>query len=871
MRNIQIGAGALTDEQLKMLIPDSDIMEDIETIRESAKNVVTKDTGENDIDSTLRKYNNIISILGGRGTGKTSVLLTIQEKLKNYDKEYMNLLLPLIKPDCISNKYKNEDTVIGWLIGGFGKIVEEIENDIYESKKYKFDNKNTDYFQNCRKRNDNKLRCLYNQLIEYYLYNRREYQDIIKNEYESFNSYVENISNSVDSEQKLILKFYDFINEVILILKKSENRYEPLIFFFFDDIELSVDRCEEVINVITKYLLHPNIVVLIAGDIKQFRQRLLVDLLKRDNLINLLKEKSEQLNTNSQRVLEDSKLLVNDILKKAMPPALRKSVHRLSLNEKYNFIYDGENTIERLMYKVIIENNIGHNKDKINLLIKRGFLTQTAFDDRARINKAFFDIFDDTPRSIINICYLLNTFGERKLDYEKINRFIEAIVEYSSQLGEYENEIYEILGSNVTNSYDEHEELIKVINALENKHEDKSFFRFNYKNILSKIKLMINKEAYKKIFILIVFIENVVSVIESREIHGSEIINTLFNDFNQYGFKIYPELKNPNVIIEMYSELQTVTFERFNGGVYEKNYFLLEYFKIINKIAEINNCNLAEFFNLVSSEDLEWVKDKADIICNQSLEKYHVMSEIIKNTKDECFKMRADNLFLIELNNKLNDIMNINYENISDEVYEEFDDRICMGITDCIKDIKDKDIIKNREKVKEFLLKYRNKIFEHLYTFSANCIRIYFIDENIKAALTDIVAQSEDREIISTSFTNIINSYLKLGSINEYQYNALLNQLDYNIKLQPQYPVYQDIKNIFEVCQWAFRLQEDYNTDEYVNDFIIYILISYLSYEKKETDYYSEFLKLYNELVNDELSHVKKYLKECINNFRVIV
>lgn len=256
MRNIQIGAGALTDEQLKMLIPDSDIMEDIETIRETAKNVVTKDIDEKNIDSTLRKYNNIISVLGERGSGKTSVLLTIQEKLeeKNKSKGYVNILFPLIKPDCIGNN-KNEDTVIGWLIGGFGKIVEEIENDIYESKKYKVDNKNTDYFQNCRKRNDNKLRCLYNQLIEYYLYSRREYQDIIKNEYESFNSYVENISYSVDSEQKLFLKFYDFINEVILILKKSENSYEPLIFFFFDDIELSVDRCEEVINVISKYLL----------------------------------------------------------------------------------------------------------------------------------------------------------------------------------------------------------------------------------------------------------------------------------------------------------------------------------------------------------------------------------------------------------------------------------------------------------------------------------------------------------------------------------------------------------------------------------------------------------------------------------------
>lgn len=854
MGNIQIGASSLNNEQLKMIIPDSDIMEDIEAIRKTAENVVTKDIDEKDIDSTLRKYNNIVSILGERGSGKTSVLLTIQKNLEEKNKDYVNLLFPLIKPDCIGNEYKNEDTVIGWLIGGFGKIVEEIENDIYESKKYKVNNKNTDYFQNCRKRNDNKLRCLYNQLIEYYLYSRREYQDIIKNEYESFNSYVENISYSVDSEQKLFLKFYDFINEIILILKKSENSYEPLIFFFFDDIELSVDRCEEVINVITKYLLHPNIVVLIAGYIKQFRQRLLVDLLKRDNLINLLKEKSDQLNTSSQEILEESKLLVNDILKKAMPPALRKSVHRLSLDEKYNFIYDGNNTLERLIYKVIIENNIGKDKEKVELLIQNGFLIKSEFDDKARVNKVFFNIFDDTPRSIINICYLLNTFGDQKLDYKKINRFIEAIVEYSRELGEYKNDIYEILDSNATNSH------------LENNEGDKSFFKYNYKNILSKIKLMINKDVYKKIFILIVFIENIESVIGHREIHGSEIINPLFNDYNQYGLKIYPELKNPNIIIEMYSELHTFTFERFNGAGYEKNYFLLEYFKIINKIARINNCNLVEFFNLVSSEDLEWVKDKADIICNQSLEKYHVMSEIIKNTKEEFFKMRADNSFIINLNNELNTIMNGENQN-----YEEFDDRIVSALNNYFIDTEDKNKIKNGKLKKDLLVKYRNKVFEHLYTFSANCVRIYFIDENIRIALSKLIAQNAQREIISKSFINTINDYIKYETISEYNFNTLSNQLDYNIKLQPQYSIYQDIKNIFSVCQWAYRLQEDYYTDEYVNDFIIYILISYLLYEEKEMDYYNEFLKLYNDLVNDEKSIVREYMKGNINNYLVII
>lgn len=916
MEKVNIGASSLTKDQLEMLMPDENIINDIDVIRQNAKDIVSENTNEKDIDSVLRKYNNIISILGGRGSGKTSVLLTIQEYLKgnipnlnkkyegnkeeNQEKQdinikYKNLFLSLIKPDCISNKCKSDDDVIGWLIGGFRKAVEQIEKDIYDAKKYVFDTNNKDYFEHCRKRDDNKLRTLYNELVKFYLYTKRDYQDVIKNEYEDFTSYTDNVSNSIDSQQRLIYKFYQFINEFVLIMRKcKENDDEPLLFFFFDDIELSEERCGEIINTIAKYLFHPNIVVFVAGDITQFEQRIVIDLLKKDNLINCIKEKSNSLSyideeINPNEILIHSKLLAKDILKKVMPPALRKYLQQIKLESRCEFIYNGKNTFGELLYEVFFENSMkklskSTKTKRINDMVSRGLLVKNSSFSVPQISQVFFNIFDYTPRGLINVCYLLSTFLEGKKDVDRkiIHQFVETIIKSSKSFLANEKLIGELL------------------------EEDKSdeIYKFNYDKLLVAHYANTNKEEYKEIYILMIFVENIISMIYPRELQGNKIANQLFNT-NTFGFKAYPEIKNSNIIIQMYIKIREINNLNYNiYDNYKANYPLLEYFNVLEEIARNNNKSLIDFLKEIGNEDVEWLKEKCEIICSQSLEKYHIMSNIISEVKQKCLKMKADNQFLRELNEYLNNIFKFLTVEDVDNKYEEFDDKMLIEISSLLEKRSD---FESGSKLYDSL---ESKIISHLYLFSTNSMVIYYINDDIKRALHSIINNNVNRILIS-GILKQLNDYLEKRSLNQFEYNDIINQINYNISLQPKASVFNDIKNILNNCPWVYEYQGEYDVKRNVEDFVIYILINYFRYDsydigkkninyykeifyqykfnekiidyykklsssynidKKRKDYYEKFKQLYEEIIkNTSMSFIREYIKLYRNNYRVII
>lgn len=902
---IQIGASALTKEQLDMLLPNNDIINDIDIIRENAKGIVDENINENDIDNVLRRYTNIVSILGGRGSGKTSVLLTIQEYLKGNNQnlndvyykdsdtsrnktenavnvKYTNLLLPLIKPDCInSNKGKREDDVIGWLIGGFKKVVEQIENDIYNTKKYVIDSNNKDYFQHCRKRDDNKIRTLYNELVKYYLYTKRDYQDVIKNEYEDFTTYTDNVSNSIDSQQRLICKFYEFINELVLIMRKcKEVNEEPLLFFFFDDIELSEERCGEIINTIAKYLFHPNIVVLIAGDIDQFEQRLAIDLLKKDGLVNCIKEKSnvvsyidEEINPN--KILMHSKILAKDMLKKVMPPALRKYLQKIKLESRSDFLYDGQNTLGNLLYEVFLVKGMDKltkqtQMRRINAMISRGFVAKNKYSNTIEISQVFFNIFDDTPRGIINICYLLKSFldEEHALDVRKICQFVETVIKSSK-------------------SFFANEDLIKELIELDEKVES---YRFNYDKLLMKHYADPNKEDYREIYILMIFVENIISIIYPHQLQAYKIANQLFNT-NTFGFKVYPEVNNSNIIIQMYIKIRNIANLHYNiYDNYNINNPLLEYFNALKEIAENNNESLIDFLKKIGDEDVEWLKEKCEIICSQSLEKYHIMSNIIFEVKQKCLKMKADNKFLIRLNEYLSSIFEFLAAEVDNDKYEEFDEKIQIELDSFLAE--KSDFLDGNK----FYDSLEHKIISHLYLFSVNSMVIYYINNDIKLALQNIINNRSNKMLINGIY-QMLNNCLERESLNQFEYNNIINQINYNIALQPNANVFNELKNIFNNCPWVYGYQGHYDIESVVEDFVIYILVNYFRYdidnimkndiknkkyykilydnynvEEKGRNYYIKFKEIYNEIIKSKkMSFMSEYIKLYRNNYRVIV
>ena len=118
--NYKTGVKILTEEQMQAGLPTYDLLlSKIEKIRSESllvdRTSLTSQTFEN------LKYDNIFSILGGRGAGKTSVLMTLHHELQ---KNECNVILPLVMPELLDE----DESIVGWLLSAMESNLKEIED-----------------------------------------------------------------------------------------------------------------------------------------------------------------------------------------------------------------------------------------------------------------------------------------------------------------------------------------------------------------------------------------------------------------------------------------------------------------------------------------------------------------------------------------------------------------------------------------------------------------------------------------------------------------------------------------------------------------------------------------------------------------------
>ncbi|MDO7487584.1 hypothetical protein Q5O89_20865 [Peribacillus frigoritolerans] len=122
---IKIGARELSKDQAEILLPTyQSIIKQVEKFR---KNAASTDRNYDEYKligtkSALEEnYSNSISILGTRGSGKTSILLTLK---KHFGKDTVsNITLPMIIPEFIG---KSNDT-LGWILGYLEDEIKKLE------------------------------------------------------------------------------------------------------------------------------------------------------------------------------------------------------------------------------------------------------------------------------------------------------------------------------------------------------------------------------------------------------------------------------------------------------------------------------------------------------------------------------------------------------------------------------------------------------------------------------------------------------------------------------------------------------------------------------------------------------------------------
>lgn len=265
--NYKNGVKTLNEIQMTNGLPGYSLLKNkIEKIREEATKVDRNSLINSSFESI--KYDNFFSILGGRGAGKTSILMTISNYYRDKSE---NIVLPIIMPELIDKK----DNFIGWILAAMEYNLRELEEKI---KEYGYRKEESSYlkiceknklFERCQFNHRNNLREKFEQLKKSYY--TRSYVSYKKGE--DYSMDMELISSVIDNNFSLIDKFTEYWNMLIevyseYIKAKEKNDTMPLIFVIMDDTDLKPQIINELVFTIPKLFSHPNVVVIISASQK---------------------------------------------------------------------------------------------------------------------------------------------------------------------------------------------------------------------------------------------------------------------------------------------------------------------------------------------------------------------------------------------------------------------------------------------------------------------------------------------------------------------------------------------------------------------------------------------------------------------------
>ncbi|WP_369282231.1 hypothetical protein [Oscillibacter sp. GMB15532] len=328
----KVGARVLTEEEVTAILPTyKRLKQQIEAMRPQ-----TDQKSANEADD----YINNIGVLGKRGTGKTSILKTLKGQLEEDNKaskkrgeKEKNIILPMIVPENMPDSIN----LMAAILGLFEKQVEAIEKDAecFEHSCWEIGGSNA-------------LRTQFNALIKKFCFIQNDFRKVLVEQYTTENEYVRNSSKVFNSDSEFLPALNAFINS---FLERKDVASDALIFLVIDDIDLSTHRCTDVVKTLLSYLNHPQMVILISGDLDTFEEALTLDFLRKDGALQakLLKEEflqDEKEKTSQGTVgtppqgtpdgslLRHKQQLAYEYMKKILPPLYRHSVKQWDIFER---------------------------------------------------------------------------------------------------------------------------------------------------------------------------------------------------------------------------------------------------------------------------------------------------------------------------------------------------------------------------------------------------------------------------------------------------------------------------------------------------------------------------------------------------------
>lgn len=825
-KNIKIGARVLSKDALHTLLPSNEnIFKQIKSIRYMANHVYEEKENHcknknrnNNYKEFDEQFNNVFSILGGRGSGKTSALLTIKHRIM--DKNKQDIVLPLIVPE---NMGENSD-VLGWLFAQFEKEVTNLEKSLKQNYKNQEELncliKVNEYFEECRLKEKTFLSKTFDELIKHYKFINSDYREIMLKQYDTLNSYVKNSKNILAPEDELVIKFEEFIYEMLKVKKacneiesihySSEQEKQPLIFVFFDDVDLSNHRCVEVLDVILRYLSNANIVTFVAGNYDTFSEIITINNLDKDKLLNI------NLDTaffREKTCLEVRQELTQDILKKVIPPALRYHVPLFSNEAKAKFTYyKDENddkeypSMEDLIFEKLVKSNLEKiNKTTYEKPYKLKDIDKFFLYYNKELISVYFDIFDNTPRGLMNVYYFLYNLEEIDIEensggyYKILKELLRVIVESFGELNEQKDEIYKIMDIKETIQF-----------ANYNYQYISKLFSLNKKNDTSVV---------FKIFLLTNFIEKLTELRYEciDESLGKNILNEILTENR---ISLYPNFSDVQFNLALYSLINKTVLNSKVSLSEENNYYIDTYFEQLDRLTYDTNkrYKYAELFLKICKEDSAWVRDKLKLIMSRSdnFEKLFLLNidktrlefsslfenrginqsfekeiKIILNNKNYDLGINPTNISISKLQNKLYDIhgdLNIicnNFDNKDNHYFLSDDEDVIENLGEiyyALNENNENRILKRNEKLNNIIqeLIHRNSIDKKSYEYLNNYMKV-----NRSEGIRDYSEFEFLEEILDNILKGTIYEQYEPEMVREEQNVAVNTIIDY-IKIKTQ-------------------------------------------------------------------------------------
>lgn len=430
------------------------VLKNIESIRNVAREEGTKfqnllRTDPPQAIMNAKGYSNAVSILGSRGSGKTSIIMTLRKFLEdeNANHRIINIMMPLLAPQ----DFAESDPLLGWVVSHILKLSERIVSELnscpydHSIQSCRRDKRSQSYGEPSAERFQE---CMDALLNAFSLRSQRTLGDhsIRLPEHDQVYYYIESIKQDTELQASLlkliseIIDYYKDLNERSYSFEQTVGNevatQEPLLVFAIDDLDLTPGRSTEVVELILRYLQHPNVVVLCGWNLELFQNHLTMDLLKAQGVLDAdTIDKSFDFNDvfmsryrKQTTAVVSAKRLALDSLKKAFPPAQRYEIRSLSISERASFPYAGSERAENRDQQKTSSTN---NRQTLFQMIKdavRSCAHSTSGADAASFLQndkgedliVYTRIFDNRARGLINVYKAFETLknNQDKLEQE---------------------------------------------------------------------------------------------------------------------------------------------------------------------------------------------------------------------------------------------------------------------------------------------------------------------------------------------------------------------------------------------------------------------------------------------------------------------